>query len=804
MIRFQTICAGALVAWLAALPAQGLHAQTQVPDATAAGQTERKGSEPGKPNKSSHLRLVDVTLNQAPVGQWTLLDHEGELYATPEILQQWRISLPSGAASIEFRDASWWPLYALPGYRARFDFSTQALQLEFAPEAFTTTQMKTSAAKPLALSIVSPSVFVNYDLAHTVSRGTGVTTPHSTGVLTEIGLATGMGTLISSQVGRNLGSTDPNLPSEWRRLETTWTKDFHGQNMSLRLGDTSTRASLWGRNMFFGGVQLGTNFGLTPGFLSQPLPTLAGSASSPGTLELYVNNALRQISNVPAGPFTLENFTQITGAGEARVVVRDLLGRETVIVSPFFTSSQLLEQGLRDWSVNLGKERFNLGTLSADYRDAFASGLYRQGLTKTLTLEGRAEWSKPLQTAGVGVNTQLPFLALGQAALATSRDATGLRGSKLLLGLDHQDLSNGVNLRLVKASRDYRELGFGPTERAYKEEQAVNLRHTFDDKASVGLSWARLLSQDQGLSKVITGSYAMRVAERGTLIFSGTRVSGNQSGYTVGVSLVLPLDRQRVVTASMSKTRQGWEGYTAAAEPIGNETGVGWRVLGGHRVSEDYAEGGVYYQSGRGFLGADLATSGPTQTLRLNAQGAAVFMEGRFFAARRLQNSFALVHVPGYPNVGVGFQGETLTQTDKDGFAMLPRLSAYQTNTIRLNANDLPMSAELDSIEATAVPAWRSGVAVKFPVRSGQGALVKVVTPDGAPVPSGTRVELVGDGKEFFVARRGEVFLTGLQQRNTIALKWEGYDCKAQVDLPGAVDAEIIRLGPVTCRETTP
>ena len=107
-----------------------------------------------------------------------------------------------------------------------------------------------------ALSIVSPSVFVNYDLAHTVSRGTGVTTPHSTGVLTEIGLATGMGTLISSQVGRNLGSTDPNLPSEWRRLETTWTKDFHGHNMTLRLGDTSTRASLWVRNMFFGGVQL--------------------------------------------------------------------------------------------------------------------------------------------------------------------------------------------------------------------------------------------------------------------------------------------------------------------------------------------------------------------------------------------------------------------------------------------------------------------------------------------------------------------------------------------------------------------
>jgi len=144
----------------------------------------------------------------------------------------------------------------------------------------------------------------------------------------------GMGTLISSQLGRNLGRNDPGLQSEWRRLETTWTKDFRDQNITLRLGDTST-VQLYGAEHVFGGLQLGTNFGLTPGFLSQPLPTLSGSANSPGTLELYVNNALRQVSNVPAGPFTVENFTQITGAGEARVVVRDVLGRESVIVSPF-------------------------------------------------------------------------------------------------------------------------------------------------------------------------------------------------------------------------------------------------------------------------------------------------------------------------------------------------------------------------------------------------------------------------------------------------------------------------------------
>ena len=775
-----------------------LHA---APPASQSDRAERPVLKTMEATPEMYLRYVDVTINLAHAGPWMLLDKDGELYATAEILQQWRLVVPAGLDTVDFRGGSWTPLHALPGYRARFDFSTQSLELEFSPEAFITTQMQPNTASPVVLSKTAPAVFLNYDVAHTMTSRSGVAAERSTGALTEIGIAMGVGTLISSQLSRNLGSTDSTLPSEGLRLETTWTKDFQDKNLTVRLGDTSTRASLWGRNMFFGGVQIGKNFGLTPGFFSQPLPIISGSASSPGTVELYVNNALRQISNVPAGPFTVENFTQMTGAGEARVVVRDLLGRESVIVSPFFTSTQLLEKGLTDWSLNIGKERYNLGALSNDYRDSFSSGLFRYGVTKSLTLEGRAEWSRNLQTAGLGANSQIPWLGLGQAALAMSRDVTDRIGTKMLLGFDRQDSRNGFNARFVHARRDYRELGFGPTELPYKTEQALNIRHTLDDKASWGLSMARLESYDQGASKVMTGSYAMRVFERGSLIFSVTNVSGSQSGFSVGVSLLISQDGKRVTTASVTNTRMGSEGYAATTEPIGYESGVGWRVLAGHRVNENHAEAGLYYQGARGFLGADLAASGQTQTLRLNAQGAAVYMDGHVFASRRLQDSFALVHVPGYPNIGVGFQGESITQTNQDGFALLPRLAAYQTNTIRLNANDLPMSAELDNIEATAVPAWRSGVSIKFPVRTGQGALVKIITAQGDPVPAGAAVELVGDGKEFFVARRGEVFLTGLKHKNTVILKWEAHTCRATIDLPPVPDDQIIRLGPITCME---
>jgi outer membrane usher protein len=42
--------------------------------------------------------------------------------------------------------------------------------------------------------------------------------------------------------------------------------------------------------------------------------------------------------------------------------------------------------------------------------------------------------------------------------------------------------------------------------------------------------------------------------------------------------------------------------------------------------------------------------------VRLGAQGGLVFADGGLFASRKLQDSFALVEVSGYADVGVGFR----------------------------------------------------------------------------------------------------------------------------------------------------
>jgi outer membrane usher protein len=292
----------------------------------------------------------------------------------------------------------------------------------------------------------------------------------------------------------------------------------------------------------------------------------------------------------------------------------------------------------------------------------------------------------------------------------------------------------------------------------------------------------------------------VRVGARSSLSINLTRVSGSSSGTSAIAYLTIPLETHRIASISANHRSGQLDAYGTVTQGLQAETGLGWRLLSGMRSDDPYAEGSVYYQGNRGLFTADAASSRDRQALRLGTQGALVWIDGRAFAARRVDSSFAVVEVKGYPNVGVGFQGTPLTRTDSEGYALLPRLQPYQRNHIRLDATELPISAEIDNLEQIAVPSARSGVKVTFPVRSGRGALIRIVLDDGEPAPAGAQIALLEDGKEFFVARRGEAFVTGLQDTSTLRLVWNNTSCTFTITLPPGSADDIARVGPVACK----
>ncbi|MDW5442464.1 fimbria/pilus outer membrane usher protein [Polaromonas sp. SM01] len=790
--RFTTLLSAGLLSGAGALQAQTAASPADAPSAASA---ERKSQD--------RLMPLDISVNGAPTGSWVLLERDGVLYAPLEAIEEWRVSVRPTAPSLTFRGQTYLPLVAIPGFESRINLANQSLELIFSPAAFSATRLASDAASRPALSPALPAAFLNYDLSYNASTQRSAASTRELGALLELGASGDWGVLTSSHVGRNLTSVDPVAPRSMRRLETTYSRNFLDSGTSLRLGDSTTRSGLWGRPVYFGGLQLSRNFGLTPGFVSQPLPSIKGVSSAPSTVELYINDALRQTSQVPTGPFAIDNFPLLTGAGQARVVVRDVLGRETVLVQPFFTNANLLEKGLTDWSAELGAVRLDLGTENANYGQRFASGLLRHGVSQTLTLEGRTEMGANTQSLGGGLTYALPFQSLGQLALAASRDKNAGAGSEWMLGLENSQLRHGYAVRWQGASRSFRQLALDGTTLPYKRQIAANYSYTSEGFGSLGLGFARIETYDRGPISTLSANYSLRLGKRASLTLSATHVRagvvGGSNGSAIGASLMIPLDGQVVLAANVNHRDNKTDAYASASRGLTSETGAGWRTLAGTRNGDGFSEGGLYYQGSQGLVTADISASSTQQTMRLGAQGGLVLADGQAFVSRRVQESFAVVEVPGYADVSVGFQGSRLTRTNAQGVALLTGLQPYQRNNVRLDPSELPISAEIDSIELVAVPALRSAVKIKFPVRSGRAALIKLVFDDGEPAPAGAEIVLPGDTREFFVARRGETFVTGLQASNTLRLTWNGASCAVTVTLPEGQRDDIARVGPLTC-----
>ena len=741
---------------------------------------------------------LDVVVNGAKMGTWLLVERNGEIYAPADAFSEWRVQLPPDTKPIDFRleGQAYYPLSAIPGYKFKLDSVNQIAQILFSPEAFAATQLTLDKSKKAVVSQTLPSIFFNYDWNYQTTSQNNAPGTKDLGLLSEIGVSGSYGVLTSSQVGRNL-TNDPatGTTRSWVRMETTYTRDFPDDNRTLRLGDSTTHAGMWGRNVYFGGIQFGSNFALTPGFISQPIPLVAGTATAPSTVEMYVNNVLRQTSNVPTGPFAINNAPILTGSGDVKIVTTDILGRQTVIEQSFYTTADLLAAGLNDWSVEAGRLRSNLGLASNDYGPEFASGTWRHGYSNSLTLETRAEASPIARTLGFGMVTTLPMQTIGKAALAVS-NSQGKEGGLWLLGLQHQSLRTGLQLQVQGASQNFRQLGQDINTAPVKLQWSGNWSYAATNASNFGIGFASISRFDNSRISTVSGNYSTRIGRNAQLTVTASRALYDSAGTSLTAFFTVPLGGNTYVNAQADKQ----DSYIGAWKNPDAQSNLGWRVLAGRQNQLSHEEAGLNYLGRYGQVSADASTTGGANTLRIGARGGLVLADSSLFATQYMNQSFAIVDVPGYRNVGIGLANTTLAHTDSDGTALVPNLMPYQYNPVRLNPDDLPVSAELDTIEQYAVPAWRSGVKVTFPVRGGQGALLTIVLEDGQVAPAGAIVQIEGDKEQFYVARRGEAFVTGLQASNHLLLDYNGQKCRFDVTLPPSKADDIPRVGPLVCK----
>lgn len=756
---------------------------------------------PAEQPPPEQVAVYAVQLNAADVGQWVLLRRELDWYASEEALQTWRIAIDPSLTPLVRHGQRWFALQHLPGYRVHEDPLRQGLAIWLAPGVFDDTHLAAEVQPRPALQPVEPALHLNLDVNYTRLQARHAPIAQELGLYTELGWSNTLGVLTSTQIARQpIGGQAPGHDlMGWTRLETTLTRHDPDQRTSLRIGDAITRTGLTGRSVYFGGVQWGTDHGLAPGFSTLPRPTIAGTATTPSTVDLFVNDVLRQTSHVPSGPFSIQTPALFSPDGQLRVVVRDLLGRETVITQPFFHSANQLDEGLEDWSAAVGAVRRRLGLKSNDYGERFAAGLLRRGLTQTLTAEMQGHWSSQSQGLGFGILRSWPSHALAlKAGWAISQQQNNAVGGAWLLGLEWRQGAHSANLQLAR--RDPTYLALGDQTGQSLSQGLLNYTFTSGDGTSLGLAWARLLPTAQQALTTFSTTLVRRLAGGAQLLVSASHASGQVSATQLTVAFQMPVPGQYAQTLHLARRDRQVDAYASANGTVNN---TAWRLQAGRQSDQQHINAGLSSASEKAAWSADWNAAAATQALQLRWQGGFMVVSGHVVATRRVDGSFALVEVPGLEGVKVGAFGNHEATTDGRGLALLTNLTPHVATPIGLDPESVPLGADIASLEQVAAPRWNSGIKLRFPVRTGRAALVRLISANGLPIPPGSELTLDDEPMGFIVGARGEAFITGLSSQHRLHVKGKGLDCSTPLAMPAGSPHDVEQIGPLTCMESS-
>ena len=738
------------------------------------------------------IALLEVILNGQNLAQTALLLRlpDGRLQASASDLARWRLRAPATPA-ITYQNEPYLPLDALDKLSYQVDAVRQALLITSAAENFLPSIVDAPDPSVTGPKMPSPGGFVNYDLSTRNTNGSA-----ATGAQLELG-AFAAGLVATTQ----LLNPDVSAHRRFTRLESTITLPRPAQLASLRLGDAISRAGMWGRPVRFGGVQWTSNFDIQPEFITFPLPVLAGSSALPATAHVFVNNALSYQRDLEAGPFSMRSVPAVSGQGEVRMVVRDLLGREQVIVQQYYAARNLLRSGLDDFSYEFGRQRENFTSASNDYGPWLLAATRRHGFSERLTAEVHGELRPGGQTLGLGASALCASAGVVDVALAASHGSAG-GGALLALGFEHQSAQFSVGLRTQLTSALFEQLGLVAGIPAPLRQSSAHLGWSDARFGSFGLGYVGIDNRGQPDSRLASVSYSHNLRINWNLGASGFKSLVGAHEAALSIMLTHAFGARSSASASASRSQDNSSAMLQLQQNLPPGPGIGYRVLAG-RDTEQRGAGALSLQNDAGTYALEAARSGMANTWRASVSGAVALLGGQAFLARRLGDSFAVVRVPGFPGVVVYAENQPVARTDRSGAALVPGLHPYQKNRLGIEQADLPLDAQIGALEATAVPYYRSGYDLVFPVGRANAALLRVVTPDGQPLPAGTALHLAGHAATFPVAQDGQTYVTGLAAHNQISAVLGATVCRFALAYV-ATSAPQPDLGTFVCRAIAP
>ncbi|MFW2404038.1 MAG: fimbria/pilus outer membrane usher protein [Gammaproteobacteria bacterium] len=743
--------------------------------------------------ESLQLLLADTTVNSVEQGEAFLLwDGVGDFYAAETELTKWRVRRPF-PEPVWHDEMPFYRIHDLDGAAAELDMRAMAIVIRLPPRVLERQELRLAVPETPEAS-ASLGLYLDYDVSYmkdTVDR-------YPFGMLAPT-LFSKLGVLNSQFLYRGIDVplSDTQSQDDFVRLDTTLTRDDPDQLRSYRAGDVLSAPGPWGAAQRIGGLQVASNFGTRPSLVTFPSPYVKGATATPSTVDLFVDGVLRNRQNVEAGFFRIDDLPAITGAGELTLVVTDVMGRETTIIRDFYASSELLKQGLAEYSYSLGFMRRGYGLESNDYGDPAFIGAHRLGIDNSWTVGGRLELSEDVQLIGGTSNWSVRRGGVASTGLAVSNSDDGV-GASWLLGYEWLSRDYRLRAQATGSTRDMAVVDPYLNNVPQKLQFAINAGLNRGIIGSLVATYIHQSYWDRDSRDVLTLTYNTRFRDFFVSMYSSVVYAGS-SDLMIGMNVSKNFG-DRGNTSTYASHRDGDTRVRVESQyrvPVG--PGVGYRV-GATMANQKQIDGTLIGQSEFGRYTLDARNFDGEKSWRFSTQGSLAWLAGRPYAAREIMDGFAVAKVSEIPNVRVYLENHEIGRTDAKGRILLPALRSYETNRVRIEAEDLPLGAQVDQLELRVAPFYRSGTVVEFPVSVSRQLVLNAMLENGEPVPDGAVVNVDGRDDWSIVGMNGLVYLTGIEGTTSLTLSWLERKCRITVPMPEG-NEPLPNVGTQVCEE---
>ncbi|MBG3090686.1 fimbria/pilus outer membrane usher protein [Proteus terrae] len=626
-------------------------------------------------------------------------------------------------------------------------------------------------------------------------------------------------------------SNSDDKSSKWDTVYTYLSRSINQLKSQLILGDGVSLSSVFD-SVPFRGIQLGTDDDMYPESVRGYAPVVRGIARSNAQITIKQNGYIIYQTEVAAGPFEINDLYPTGSSGDLYVTIKESNGSEQHQIVPFASLPVLQREGYLSYSVTGGEYRSYDKNVD---KTKFGQFTLIYGLPYGVTTYGGSQLSQDYQSYSLGAGKNLGVFGAISVdithANSTFNDGTKQQGQSYRFRYNKNLNNIGTNIALAgyrystngfyslsEVFDSFRRTNYSPEVERRRNRAEITINQNLGEgNGSLAIGYIKedywnsnkkTQSATLGYNNSWQGiSYGMNYTynkntNRYSYISGEKTQSENEHLFAFSVSVPFSVFDDTFyynfnTNSSNHNTSTGSVGISASQ--LNNR--LNWSAQQGF-TNQDQGSSGNINASYKGQLGditGGYSYSKDNHNLYYGVNGSVVAHSGGIVLGQQLGETSAIVDIPNAKDIAILNQAGV--KTNSRGYALVPYVTPYRKNTLEVDTLMLPENTEMELTSQTISPSRGALVKADFSANVGHRVLMTVNLANKKPVPFGAQV-IFKDNSQLnsIVGNDGEVYLSGLEQRGNLTIKYNNETCHVNYDLSGVLDYLGLYKISVTCQ----